>query len=726
VRIHGTMIGGLAALAATVLMLVAGCNDDVTRVVPGGSQDVYTLRGQVLRWPDGAPVGGAGYHFFDNGLSGTCDEGGMFSVTGLAAGGHALRLTAPGYVPILMDLFLNDGLPQKDLSAYRDFYLPAASATLRLQVMGGDTGRPLAGVPVAVTASEGIPHYGGDRVDPAMFPVTAVTDTAGVAVLTGLPPLTVTVMVGGTDADGDGVQDHGAQNVQFDLVPDDILEESVSLTPGEEPPLGILATNLLGASYLADPEAWILFTTPPDTTPELVSVHLRQNYPSQEVPFAMRWGNAGRLLTITPLIPLDDRDKSYSLTIRLADRYGNLLTHDWYLHWLANPTATGGDCDTVVPALQLATTIPALDYDTREFDIRWDVVPCGRGYRIYARDDRGHPDWELLLEDPTDFVGGEVTAHCVLPDGFDRFVGDDIQTPFAGTTVSVCVVPANAARPRPGSPHPVLTLRDQVPPRVAAVWQEGGARNTTAETQVLEIPVQFTEYMDPVAGDPALIVTEASGGSGTTLDPDAAEWLWETGALRGSFTITLPPGADVSGDSVRVDVAAVADLSGNPAVPSSSSLYLLPTGGNFDFEGSGQSWTATGQGWAWGTPGLGPYGGDWSDHCWGTTLSGLYGDGWDTSLTSPPLAVPPMGTDLRFWCWYALAPGDVVRVEVMGDAGDLLGTLDTIEYNSYGWQLVTTSLDAYAAQTIRLRFHFTTDQGNRNLGFFLDDVVIDR
>jgi hypothetical protein len=241
----------------------------------------------------------------------------------------------------------------------------------------------------------------------------------------------------------------------------------------------------------------------------------------------------------------------------------------------------------------------------------------------------------------------------------------------------------------------------------------------------------LSEFMDPSVSAPSLEIKEAGGDANYTLNPAEGIWRWDAGRSGGEFSFTLSDGVDASGDSVRVVWNGLKDLSGNTVTgPIRSQWARIEGWGNdFDFEGSGQGWTRSGQGWAWGTPALGPQQAHSGTGCWGTSLSLPFGTSWNTDLTSPYLLVPNDQPVLTFWHYFQLSCSDFCQVQIL-DAGS---TQDLVRYECTGgdaWQAANNgsgySLDAYAGKLIRVRFHFESYYYSYGsyAGFFLDDVRI--
>ncbi len=132
---------------------------------------------------------------------------------------------------------------------------------------------------------------------------------------------------------------------------------------------------------------------------------------------------------------------------------------------------------------------------------------------------------------------------------------------------------------------------------------------------------------------------------------------------------------------------------------------------------------------------------------------GLYGANVCAALTTPPLALSA-GASLSYWVRYNVEyqwDGVVVEISTNGGTtwsdlpptGGYPSNLSQTQGNGCGypstqgafngpttnaglttWTQYTTSLAAYAGQTVKIRWRFTTDGGAEFQGFYLDDLSI--
>ncbi len=176
-------------------------------------------------------------------------------------------------------------------------------------------------------------------------------------------------------------------------------------------------------------------------------------------------------------------------------------------------------------------------------------------------------------------------------------------------------------------------------------------------------------------------------------------------------------------------------------------MYLL----NEDFESDDGGLTETGIDWEWGIPTSGPGNAHSGTKLWATVLGGTYSDNSDSRLFTPTLSlaniVDPI---LTYWQWYQFEyssatfwDGGNIKISMDGGLFQLVtptGGYDGVINNPvnilhnepvYGttdlgnfWHQDTVDLASFAGHDIQVRFHFGTDALTVELGWYLDDVVI--
>jgi hypothetical protein len=127
--------------------------------------------------------------------------------------------------------------------------------------------------------------------------------------------------------------------------------------------------------------------------------------------------------------------------------------------------------------------------------------------------------------------------------------------------------------------------------------------------------------------------------------------------------------------------------------------------------------------WEWGVPTAGPWAAWSGERVWATDLSGYYSNGADASLVSPPFFISESGSPrFEFFSWFVSENmDDFGRVEVTTDAGMTWTTLETFTGYIGGYYSPSYDLNAYAGQSIQIRFRFTSDGSVWNYGWYIDD-----
>jgi len=117
-----------------------------------------------------------------------------------------------------------------------------------------------------------------------------------------------------------------------------------------------------------------------------------------------------------------------------------------------------------------------------------------------------------------------------------------------------------------------------------------------------------------------------------------------------------------------------------------------------------------------------------STNCAGTNITGDYAADADVSLITPAIAIPAGGATLSFEQWIDTDLGnDIGTINVLNGGGGFLGQLATgIAGADAAWDTPppSYSLAAYAGQTIKLEFLFTSDASSNWAGWYLDDVTV--
>jgi hypothetical protein len=723
-------------LVLLTAIAVTSCNDDTVKVFMPTYKVEASFSGRVLSIPGEATVQGATFRLEGTTITGTSDSQGVINIAGLTEGSYQLSVSASDHAATRLRFEVaGGGATSGPIHLQRDVYLAQKTGRLRMSLVVAATGQPAGGANVELkdwTLPSGYPYQASDQeVDDPSVPRQVIADSSGVVELSGLPATTGYVTVQPYDSNGDGLPECTEFGTSVILRPNAVVERLVFLSR-DYSSVDVVSSNLNGGT-LTDPEIFLVYSAVMDTLRQSTQVALTKQYSDTPVPVFFFWASRFRLV-IRPTVSVE---QGY-YRVQVSTRSAAGLPHSWStnFNWTPGVDPPAGSCSSPVTDFRLSPTADPIDFNSVDVPLEWSALACAGGYRVYARDDRNNPDWVLVQTEPTDYDAGTITTTCRLPDNstasFDRYRIDGIQTPFAGITVTFCVVPIKAANQRPGGSHATLSVSDVVAPRLTSLYQVGSGRNDTGRSMTLSFRPGLSEFVDPSVAAPSLEIKEAGGDANYTLNPAEGVWRWDAGRSGGEFSFTLSDGVDASGDSVRVVWNGLKDLSGNAVTgPIRSQWARIEGWGNdFDFEGSGQGWTRSGQGWAWGTPAIGPGQAHSGTGCWGTSLSLPFGTSWNTDLTSPYLFVPNDVPVLTFWYCSNVGSSDVCRVQIL-EAGS---TLDLVSYSyNYGdltWQTANNgsgySLDAYAGKLIRVRFHFESYSYSYGsyAGFFLDDVRI--
>ncbi len=709
----------------------SGCNDEpITNVYISEDTDTFTVSGRVVSYPEKTPVAGASYSIMGGNQAGSCDQNGYFKVAGLSPGTYQVVVSGPGHATSLVTMALSGPYSKTNINQHREFYLLKASAELDLTVRGQDTGEVLSGVTVEVVGIRFPDWIHGHEIDLQTVPGGGQTDENGQVILTGMPATRVMIAARAHDADGDDKPDFGTQVHEYPLSTGETTTGHMVMAPYTGGAPNVIASNMPSGysqpPFIA-PSLYFIFSVPMQTEAGKTEMSLVQdNSPYQEIPMTATWTSPIRL-ELTPIEPLTDQNMDYDFSLSAFSEDGLPYAIWTRFYWQTGDDSVGGDCNGVVTDLVAGNPLGTdIDFNTRTIMLSWSAVSCAGGYRIYARDDRNNTQWTFLRDEPTDYETGAISAVSTLPPSFDRYEVDGIQTAFAGTEVTFCVVPKRATISTPGDSHGTVVVRDNQAPSMTRVTQIGNGINGTGRPAYLEFGVLFSEFIDPSVADPVIEVTEAGGDPAYTLDPASASWVWNAGRFSGQFIFEIPDGADASGDNIRVTINDLTDLSGNTTTGLSVTDWKMVElwGDVFDFETSPQGWTRTGDGWQWGSPSIGPGGAHGSLRCWGLSLDGNYGPNWTTDLLSPDIFVPGTNPVLSFWSWYYTDTYDDY-VRVYADDGVTEVLLVSFHGNSGGWVLNSYELNGFAGKRITLRFNFTSNSYSEYPGFFLDDVTID-
>ncbi len=211
-----------------------------------------------------------------------------------------------------------------------------------------------------------------------------------------------------------------------------------------------------------------------------------------------------------------------------------------------------------------------------------------------------------------------------------------------------------------------------------------------------------------------------------------------------------------AGDTVKYQMLAI-DNSVNQnqtLVPSTGFLkFYVKNSIIYDFElDQNLNLVAAGD-WQWGVPTSGPEAAHSGVRLWATNLSGNYSDSTESILETPEIRLENKSSArLIFWHWYQHEYSD----STFWDGGNIKIAVDTSEFqvvipeegydgvldpfntflgsepcfggpatNGNFWHRSVVDLKPYLNHTIKIRFHFGSDEAVNDLGWYIDDVEID-
>jgi len=172
---------------------------------------------------------------------------------------------------------------------------------------------------------------------------------------------------------------------------------------------------------------------------------------------------------------------------------------------------------------------------------------------------------------------------------------------------------------------------------------------------------------------------------------------------------------------------------------------------DFELDASFAETTSNGD-WEWGVPKSGPNSAHSGSMVWATNLGGNYSDLTESILETPEISLAEQDSaTLIFWHWYqneysqnTFWDGGNIKISVDNDSfrviepeGGYDGTIDNFNNflglepcfggpasNGNFWHQETVDLTPYLNHSIKIRFHFASDQAVNDLGWYIDDVEI--
>jgi hypothetical protein len=162
-------------------------------------------------------------------------------------------------------------------------------------------------------------------------------------------------------------------------------------------------------------------------------------------------------------------------------------------------------------------------------------------------------------------------------------------------------------------------------------------------------------------------------------------------------------------------VDAIALVTGTP-------VFNNPEG----FELGLGDWSAERGTWQVGVPTFGPSAAYAGTNCAATVLAGNYPDFADSRLISAPLTLPPAlaAPALRFRQWFRFVAGDQAAVEIKATNTNTWTPLATYSGINGGWTYPFLDLSSFGGKTVQIAFHFTSNGGGQDAGWYVDEINI--
>lgn len=241
--------------------------------------------------------------------------------------------------------------------------------------------------------------------------------------------------------------------------------------------------------------------------------------------------------------------------------------------------------------------------------------------------------------------------------------------------------------------------------------------------------LRFWQWLRNQPGDPATVEVRVVGGEWKAL---AAPFVGNDGTwARPSLGLEGYIGQRIqvafhfqSNEDANVSAGWFIDDVVIESGPSKSNLINTPEG----FELGLRDWAVDSGTWEIGTPDTWPETVFSGANCAGTVLAGNYLPKVDSRLISPELTLPaaPENPRLRFWHWFSIWPGDTGTVEISVANGPWQALTRAYSGSGIVWTRPSCDLRPFAGQSVRIAFHFhSDDDSNVGRGWYIDEVVVE-
>jgi hypothetical protein len=282
------------------------------------------------------------------------------------------------------------------------------------------------------------------------------------------------------------------------------------------------------------------------------------------------------------------------------------------------------------------------------------------------------------------------------------------------------------------------------------VFVQSSSKEVYQANQIVILPTPDMEYV-------GLTFTETSGNGNRVAQPGEAIRMYikgknvGTGPYSGPASISeTDPYVTITGSTPQAininpmawDTVLVTDVSISASCPSPHTVNFLLTftngdtcivpfivtnqpGFTDDMESGQGSWTHSGVGDNWHITTHRSHSVTHSWYC-GVENTWQYTNSNDASLVTPYFVVTP-DSSLKFWYWDSLELGYDYGFVDIDNGCPICGNWQTLATYNAGhltWTQQTLSMANYYGQTVRIRFHFTSDGSVVAEGWYIDDFQV--
>lgn len=509
----------MRATLIAVCVVVSGCGSSTTQ---GNSQPEGYISGRVLDAATGMPAAGVEVSTFANTkeVTTTTDMDGRYQLGPVPAGSYTVFAEAAGFVRRIFTGVIIAGaagnFPTGNVVLTRDFDMSKGDATIDGTVTTSTTAP-------AKEASVFI------DLRPVGFDVvaSAKTDMAGKFRFPNLPGaasgVAVVVNVAPHDENADGLPDYSSGQRTYTLFPGFTATGAITISAVGIP---VLSSNIADGEL--GPMESIVLSFGAQVRPAQSTFTLTRG--GFQIGLEVTWDAGDTTVTVKPAGGplLEGQNHQFSFTVRGVNTSQSSGNQSFVVRsGTATPPAN-------VTNLRV-TNPPMMQYDStvNSVSIAWDAVTGVTGYRVYGKDTQTNPAFIMLQQFSSTSITGSLSLSGVF--------GSSSGPLSAGNKVTLAIVALGTAMNEgPLAMAPTVELSDNVAPTVISANQQSGfgqLNNTLGSNPVTATyRVSFSEQMLQAA----MPVLQPSDARVT------ATFMWSSSSV-GTFTITVPPGANGQG-----------------------------------------------------------------------------------------------------------------------------------------------------------------------------------